>query len=75
MVAGTQITSQTQFTLVGLTNQLWRYIVTGDNVLAVEIHQVSTNGDWPSADVVFGLSVTTAVPPPLPLTIFNQPRA
>lgn len=44
-------------------------LVSGDNVLAVEVHQVTLS----STDVDFGLSVTAQVPPQTPIAISTQP--
>jgi hypothetical protein len=46
-------------------------LLPGDNVLAVEVHQVNAA----SSDVVFGLSLTTTFPPPTTLAITNQPKS
>jgi hypothetical protein len=46
-------------------------LVTGRNVLAVEVHQINTN----SSDVVFGLSLDAELPAQEPLSITNQPQS
>src|SRR4051812_21047579 len=46
-------------------------LVTGDNVLAVELHNASTNSD----DVVFGLAATVVHPAPSAIVITNQPKS
>ncbi len=45
-------------------------LLPGDNVLAVEVHQLNAA----SSDVVLGLSLTTTFPAPTLLTITNQPE-
>jgi hypothetical protein len=55
------------FTVTNLPPHLLR---SGDNVLAVEVHQNSTT----SADIVFGLAGILLVLPPTPLSITNQPH-
>ncbi len=42
----------------------------GDNVLAVEVHQVNNT----SSDIVFGLSILARIPPPTTLSITSQPE-
>jgi hypothetical protein len=48
-----------------VTNVAVGDLVTGENVLAVEVHQQSDT----STDVVFGLSLTASVPSPAPVVI------
>ncbi len=43
----------------------------GDNVLAIEVHQVNDT----STDAVMGFSLTVAFPPPVPLVITTQPQS
>jgi len=52
-----------------LTNFPINALVKGDNVLAVEVHQVNIT----SSDIVFGMHVNVSYPRPTLLSITNQP--
>jgi hypothetical protein len=52
-----------------VTNIPLNRINAGENLLAIEVHQVSAS----SSDVVMGLSLTAVFAPPSPLSITNQP--
>ena len=52
-----------------VTNISAASLVSGDNVIAVEVHQQSAT----SSDVVFGLSLTALVPSQAPVSITQQP--
>jgi hypothetical protein len=46
-------------------------LVQGTNTIAVEVHQVNAT----SSDVVFGMEITTLIPPPSALSIVSQPQS
>lgn len=52
-----------------ITNVSAANLLSGENVLAVEVHQQSAT----STDVVFGMNLTALVPPMTPVAITSQP--
>jgi hypothetical protein len=69
VTAATLSASSWEATNFFVTNVSATALVTGDNVLAVEVHQQSAT----SSDVVFGLSLTATIPPQTPIAITSQP--
>ncbi len=53
------------------TNLPASLLIQGTNTIAVEVHQNSAT----SSDVVFGMEITTLIPPPSALSIVSQPQS
>jgi hypothetical protein len=62
--------TQAEGTLMG-TNLPSSLLIEGTNTIAVEVHQVNLT----SSDVVFGMQVTTLIPPPTALSIVSHPQS